>query len=105
MKRRPEQKRVEKQIARERISHLFGEAEKIFAEQPERANRYVGLARKISMRYKVRIAPDLKRRFCKHCYVFLKPGENSRVRMREGKVIYYCFNCKKYMRFPVRKRV
>ena len=29
----------------------------------------------------------------------LVPGKNSRVRIHKSRVIYYCFNCKKYMRF------
>jgi ribonuclease P protein subunit RPR2 len=58
------------------------------------------LARKISMKLNVRIPPVFKRRFCKHCYHYLQPGVNVRVRTKEGKVVYYCLDCRKYMRFP-----
>ena len=87
-------------IAKERINELFDQAEK--AKQ-EYSNRYVELARKIAMKYKVRIPPTLKKKFCKHCNEYLRPGVNCRVRTREGKIVYYCSNCKKYMRFPVLK--
>ncbi len=99
-KGKPKKIRKIKQIALERIKILFEQAEKIAKEDPSLANRYVYLARKISMKAKVRIPRELKRRFCKHCYVYFIPGVNYRVRIQRGKVVYYCFNCKKYMRFP-----
>ncbi len=94
----------QKEIARERISILFCEAEKVFSKNKPLANRYVTLARKIAMKIKVRIPPHLKRCFCKHCYKYLMPGVNSRVRTRGGKVIISCFECKKFMRIPVGKK-
>ena len=87
-------------IAKERIQELFRQADVMFDEDPKLSNRYVQIARKISMKFKVRIPSQLKRKFCKHCYCFLKPGKNCRVRTHEGKVVYYCNNCKKFMRFP-----
>jgi ribonuclease P protein subunit RPR2 len=90
-------------IAKERIAELFKQAESAFSKNPELSDRYVALARKISMRLKVRIPPLLKRRFCKHCYSYLVPGKNCRVRTHEGKVVYTCGVCKKFMRFPYRK--
>jgi len=89
-----------KKIAEERIDILFKEAKAMFNKDKKLANRYVALARKIAMKYKVRIPKELKRRFCKHCYSYLMPGKNCRVRTREGKVVYYCLECKKYIRFP-----
>jgi len=91
-------------IALERIKHLFKEAEKVFPENPERANRYVQIARRIAMKVNLRIPRELKRRFCKHCYSFLVPGVNCRVRTYRHRVIYYCYNCGKYMRFPLKQK-
>lgn len=91
-------------IAKERINELFKQANEVFDEDPKLSDRYVELARKISMRLKVRIPRELKRKFCKHCYSYLVAGKNCRVRTHEGKVVYYCQNCKKYMRFPYKKR-
>jgi len=87
-------------IARERIEKLFIEAERQFKKDSKLSNRYVHLARKISMKYKVRIRPVLQKRFCKHCYIYLVPGSNCRVRLYGHKVSYYCKACKAYMRFP-----
>ena len=59
-----------KEIALERINELFSQAEKVFRKSPDLADRYVELARKIGMKYKTRIPPELKRQFCKHCYCY-----------------------------------
>jgi len=105
MKRKYKSKPVEqRKIALERINILFNQAKKVFKKDPSLSNRYVSLARKIAMRYKVRIPSNLKKQFCKHCYHYLVPSVNCRVRLQKGKVVYYCMNCKKYMRFPYRKR-
>ena len=91
-----------KPIALERVKKLFKEAQAIFKEDPKRADRYVQMARKIAMKANLKIPNTLQKRFCKHCYKFLVPGTNCRVRTKEGKVIYYCQNCKKYMRFVLK---
>ena len=90
-------------IAKERIESLFKQADETFDSDSALSDRYVSLARKISMKFKVRIPPKLKRRFCKHCYTFLVPGKNCRVRTHEGKVVYTCSKCKGFMRFPYKK--
>ena len=87
-------KSKQKDIAQERIKTLFQEAQKIFSQNPALAHRYVTLARNIAI--------ELKRRFCKHCYKYLQPGVNARVRVSNGKVIISCFECKKFMRIPIR---
>ena len=104
MKRKHRKKPADQtRIARERIRKLFDQADKAFDERPDLADRYVELARKISMKYKVRIPPELKKKFCTHCYKYLRPGVNARVRSHKGRVIYYCDNCRKYMRFVIRR--
>ena len=104
MKRKYSKKpRKQRELVLERIKILFKEAKEAFKKDPKLADRYVKLARELAMKYKVRIPPILKRRFCKHCYSYLVPSVNLRVRTRNGKVVYYCLNCKKYMRFPYLK--
>lgn len=94
----------QKQIALERITKLFEEAEKAFSENKTLSNRYITLARKIAMKVRLSMPLELKRRYCKHCYTFLVPGVNARIRTRGGKVIISCLECKKFMRIPVRKK-
>jgi ribonuclease P protein subunit RPR2 len=92
------------EIAKQRIKNLFEQAEKVFDEKPNLANRYVKIARKIAMKINLKFPRGLKRKFCKHCYLYLKPGTNCRIRTKNKKVVYYCQNCKKYMRFPLPKK-
>ena len=91
-----------KEIALERIKILFEEAKQAFKEDPALANRYVKLARKLAMKYKVRIPREFKRKYCKHCYSYLRPPYNARVRIQKGKVVYTCYTCKKFMRFVLK---
>ena len=65
------------------------------------SNRYIEIARKISMRNLTPIPKELKRKFCKHCYRILIPGKTSRVRIQNGKIITYCYHCRKYQRIPL----
>ena len=90
-----------KKIAKERISELFDQARQAFAAHPERSNRYVELARKIAMRQRVRIDREFRRQYCHHCYAFLVPGRNMRVRVHDGNVVVTCGSCNRKMRYRV----
>jgi len=99
------EKRLQKKLAYERILELFKQADLSANEGKfSLSNRYVTLARKLSMKFKVQIPRELKRKFCKHCYRFLKPGVTSRVRIHRSKVIIYCLKCKKFMRFELNSK-
>ena len=93
-------------IAGERIDILFDLAEEeALAHNLHRANRYVELARKIGMRYNVRIPRRYRRSYCKHCHSYLVPSINSRVRLRGKRTVIFCENCGDYMRMPfIRER-
>ncbi len=100
MKRKHKQKsKSNRKIALERVKILFKQAKDAFKKDPKLAHRYVHLARKIAMKFKVKIPKELKRKFCKHCYKYLVPNKNCRVRVHNGHIVYYCLECKKYMRF------
>lgn len=89
-----------KKIALERIRVLFEEAGKIYKKDPSLADRYVAIAKKVAMKSQMSIPSYLKKRFCKKCSHYLVPGLNCRVRIRNKKLVYFCLNCKNYMRFP-----
>jgi len=93
----------ERRIAAERIDKLFSEAEAAFKKDPALSDRYVALARKIAMKFKVRMRSELKRKFCKHCYSYLRPGVNCRVRLSKEQVVYHCGRCKRFMRFGYKR--
>jgi ribonuclease P protein subunit RPR2 len=95
-------KKKQRFIASHRISVLFNAAEeKAIEGKLHLAHRYVDLARKISMRNLTPIPKEYKRKFCKHCYHFLLPTKNCRVRIQHGKIITYCYHCGKYQRIPI----
>lgn len=101
MKFRGRKPQWQKEIAKERISILFREA-----KNPERAKRYVRLARKIAMHYRVRIPRELKRKYCKNCNSLLVPGQNCRIRLSQRgtpRIILTCMECSHIMRFPYLK--
>ena len=95
----------QKDIAGERILILFGLAGREFKKHKERSRRHVQLARRIGMRYNVKIPKNLKRSFCKLCNSYLKPGVNCRVRTnpRQNAVIIKCLECGRISRHPYRK--
>ncbi|MFH1505620.1 MAG: ribonuclease P [archaeon] len=97
MKRRHKPKpEDQRKLVRERISKLFKEADDIYMEKPVMADRYVQLARKLAMKYKVKLTTLQKRKFCSHCYKY----KRGRTRLRDKKLVYYCPECKRYTRTP-----
>jgi ribonuclease P protein subunit RPR2 len=100
---KPRNKKIQKNIAKNRILNLFNLAEqKALSGNFNLANRYVQVARKISMRHLVTIPNEFKRRFCKHCYQYLLPDNNCRIRLHRGRLIIHCHNCKKFSRIPLK---
>ncbi len=95
---------MERRIALERMEILFRQAEKeALRGRPARARRYVDLARRIGMRYNVRVPPAFKRRFCKKCLAYLLPGVNARVRVGRGRLVITCMGCGAIQRLPYRE--
>src|SRR5437879_13663368 len=82
-------------VAHERIDILLRQAEEIVAKDVELSKRYVGLARKMSKRAKVRIAREKKHYLCKNCGQPLVLGKNARIRLRptNARIIISCLGC------------
>ncbi len=94
---------MERRIALERMVVLFRLAEKeALARHEARARRYVELARRIGMRYNVRVPPEFRRRFCKKCLHYLVPGVSARVRVGDGRLTVTCLACGAIQRMPYR---
>ena len=75
-------------IAKERIDILFDEAAK--TKNPDLQRRYMQLAKKIGMRYNVRLAGK-KKMFCKHCFYYF--SGSVRRRLKNGKIVIKCPGC------------
>ena len=86
-----------KKLARSHVDGLFRQVQ----EDSSRGDRYIALARKVAMKFKLKLGSDQKRMFCKHCYKALYPGKNLRIRVHEHRIIYYCLECKKFWRKPL----
>ncbi len=93
-------KKEQRKIASERITILFQEAKKKFKKNPSLSDRYVVLARKLSMKYKVPFKKEYKKLFCKKCYKFLQPGKTLRTRVKHKVLIFHCNNCGFIKRYP-----
>ena len=86
-------------IAVRRMSLLFGLSRKALADgNPERARRYVTLARRISQRTNTPIPKDVT--YCKRCNLPLDAGRNCRVRVMKGNVKITCLECGDIRRMP-----
>ena len=96
-----------KQIALQRVHMLLCLAREVIHEDPELAQCYVKIARKIAMRTKLRFPREYRRLVCRHCKSFILPGVNCRVRIksrRESHVVITCLNCGKHSRMPLKSR-
>src|SRR5256885_14474640 len=92
---------MERRIALERMTTLFHLAEReALQRHAGRARRYVELARRIGMRYNVRVPAPFKRSFCKKCFAFLLPSVTARIRVGEGRVVVTCGACGAVQRYP-----
>lgn len=97
---RKKQKDWAKDMAYERVLRLFELADMEFRKHPERSDRYVQLARRIGMRYRVRMPPELKHRICRHCHSYLVQGATARTRLQGTHISTTCLACGKQMRKP-----
>ncbi|HEX55424.1 MAG: hypothetical protein DRO90_02750 [Candidatus Altiarchaeales archaeon] len=97
-------KKRDKRIAMERIEILFKNADdSALNGNIENANRYIELARRIAMKYNIRIPREYKRKFCKYCYRYLLPGRTSRTRInsRMRRVEIKCLSCGRRIFYPL----
>jgi len=96
-----------RQIALQRIHALFKLAKENVRKEPELAQRYAKIARKIAMRTRVRLPTEYRRLICRHCKSFIYPGVNCRVRVqraREPHVAITCLVCGETTRVLLRSR-
>ena len=84
-----------KEIAQQRIAHLFWLAECAAHERPDLADRYATMAIRIARRTRVRMPVQMKRFFCKSCGAFLTPGKTARVRINQRRSPHQTVTCLK----------
>jgi len=95
-------------IAVGRIADLFVLAEKeALGGSLPLADRYVELARRIGMRYNVRLPAEYSDRYCRGCSHYWIEGKTVRTRLRSGHRVRTCLVCRRERRVryrPPRKR-
>lgn len=89
-----------------KVIWLLEEADRLIREDYELAQEYANRAQKIQMRTRIKFPSQWKKRFCKHCKIFLYPGVNCQVRLSStNKVIAIkCSECNGYTRIPYYRR-
>ncbi len=87
---------------KDKVIWLLEEANRLIREDYELAQEYANRAKRIQMRTRIKFPSQWKKRFCKHCKIFLYPGVNCQVRLSStNKVIAIkCSECNKYTRIP-----
>ncbi len=92
-------------IARDRIADLFGLADaEMLAGHSTLADRYIVLARRIGMRYNVRMLPEYRDLYCRRCSSYWVEGRTVRTRLRGGRRIQSCLRCGHQRRVLIRFR-
>lgn len=99
--RRRKDSHKSRDLAMQRMERLFLLAEEEHEAHPERSDRYVQIARRISTRIRVRMPRHLKSLFCRQCGRYLSPLA-VRVRIREGMITATCLYCGRQRRLPCR---
>jgi ribonuclease P protein subunit RPR2 len=90
-------------VASERVTELFGLAEAEAAGGPNGyTDRYVALARKVGMRYNVRLLPEYRELYCRGCSAYWVEGRTVRTRLRSGRRVRTCLVCGRSRRVPIR---
>jgi ribonuclease P protein subunit RPR2 len=86
-------------IAKERIDDLLALAEEESAVRSSKLpDRYVALARKVGMRYNVRLVPEYRELYCRGCSSFWVEGRTVRTRLRSGRRVRTCLVCGRHRR-------
>ncbi len=96
-----------KKIALQRVHTLFNLAREVIHEDPELAQRYVQIARKIAMRTQLKLPKEYRHLICRKCKSFIFPGVNCRIRIqqrREPHMVITCLNCGEHSRIPLKRR-
>ncbi len=83
---------MKRKIARERVEYLLNLARKTGRK------RYVELAWRIKLRYRVKLPRELKYSFCRKCRSL-----SIKVRVRRGRISYICSSCGHVRRIPIGK--
>ena len=86
-------KQIIKEIAKERIDLLIANA--LVGDNEKLAYDQAMLAKKIAMRYRLRLPYNIRQLYCKKCKYFIVPGKNARVRIGRSNIKAIRITCLK----------
>src|SRR5574337_191326 len=78
----------------ERMQILIQNAVSNARSNPALAERQASLAKKMSMKYRIRMPYELRMNFCKKCKKFIVPGFTARIRVGRSNVKSIRITCK-----------
>ncbi|MEM2210751.1 MAG: RNase P subunit [Nitrososphaerales archaeon] len=84
-----------KELAKQRVDILLKNALKYATINMDLAQRQAQIARRICMKYNIRLPYEKKQLFCKGCKKLIIPGLNARVRLSKKikSVVITCMEC------------
>ena len=92
----------ERHIAAARVATLFDRARtEALGPDADLADRHAALARRIAMRYRLRLRRDQKAQVCRKCDAYRSPA-NSRSRVHRGRLVTTCLRCGHIHRRPLK---
>ncbi len=104
MSKRRLSKNAKTDIGKDRIDKLLSMSMEAVREgKGDRAIRYVTLARRISMKTRVKLPKSF--RFCSECFMPQMPGVNCTVRLNGHKLVSRCEKCGTIWRMPYIKEL
>ncbi|MBW2988839.1 hypothetical protein KY358_00820 [Candidatus Woesearchaeota archaeon] len=103
MRRRIAKKIEARKKAESLIPELLKKSKMLYKEGDKRLSKtYSKKIRYLYMKHKIKLPRTIKRQLCRNCYGVLIPGLNCRTRTKDGKLIIYCLDCKKYTRIVLK---
>lgn len=99
---RGKQKEEAQAIAKERVEKLFKEAEAAAAKGDlDSANRYIEMAWKIKLKFRIKLTNYQKKLFCRKCLKFLADGKTGKYRTEDKSLVIRCLQCGAVRRVPL----
>ncbi len=96
-------RKKQKEIALQNVLDLWDEAIKIATKNPDRARHYVKQIRAIKKHVKIDLPKEIRRGYCKKCYLPFVYGKTALKRIRKGKIVIVCLACGNKRRFIIKK--
>lgn len=90
-----------RKMARRRVLELWRLSVQVATDEPQLAREWVGGARRIAQKARMKLPDEMKRNICRRCDTVLIPGRTSRVRLhaRGRHMTVTCLNCGRMKRY------